>query len=116
MQRNNEIIRMNNNLSDENLNISNKEIIYERKVPDNKGIYYYPLKRNFASIEEEKNYIHYYGEDNIDRVSRLNDSINKKENFIQDDVVTNYIFTYLISYLQDYSELLKTMKTTLKMI
>ena len=114
MQRNNEIIRMNNNLSDENLNISNKEIIYERKVPDNKGIYYYPLKRNFASIEEEKNYIHYYGEDNIDRVSRLNDSINKKENFIQDDVVTNYIFTYLISYLQDYSELLKTMKTTLK--
>ena len=106
--------RMNNILRDEKLNLSNKELIYEQKIPDNKGIYYYPLKRNFASIEEEKNYIHYYGEDNIDRVSRLNDSIIKKENFIQDDVVTNYIFTYLVNYLQDNTELLKTMKTTLK--
>ena len=114
MQRNCEIKRKNNILKDEDLIISNKEIIYERKIPDNKGIYYYPLKRNFASIEEEKNYIHYYGEDNIDRVSRLNDSVNKKENFIQDDVITNYIFTYLINNFQDNPELLKIMKSTLK--
>jgi hypothetical protein len=40
---------MNNNLKDETLNLSNKEIVYERKIPDNKGIYYYPLRRNFAS-------------------------------------------------------------------
>ena len=105
---------MNNIMKDKNLNLSSKEIIYEKKIVDNKGIYYYPLKRNFASIEEEKNYIHYYGEDNIDRVSRLNDSINKKENFIQDDVITNYIFTYLINYFQDYSELVKVIKSTLK--
>ena len=101
-------------LKDQELNLSNKEIVYERKFPDNKGIYYYPLKRNFASIEEEKNYIHYYGEDNIDRVSRLNDSITKKENFIQDDVVTNYIFTYLINNFQDNPELVKIIKSTLK--
>ena len=106
---------MNNVIKDKNLNISNKEIVYEKKIEDNKGIYYYPLKRNFASIEEEKNYIHYYGEDNIDRVSRINDSLSKKENFIQDDVITNFIFIYLMSYIQDYSELMKVMKVTLKL-
>ena len=106
--------RLSNILKDQELNLSNKEIVYERKFPDNKGIYYYPLKRNFASIEEEKNYIHYYGEDNIDRVSRLNDAINKKENFIQDDVITNFIFTFLISNFQDNPELVKIIKSTLK--
>ena len=115
MQRNNEKKRFNNIIKEEeDLNISNKEIVYERKIPDNKGIYYYPLQRNFATIEEEKNYIHYYGEDNIDRVSRLNDSINKKENFIQDDVITNFIFTYLIINFQDNAELSKIIKSTLK--
>ena len=83
-------------------------------MPDNKGIYYYPLQRNFATIEEEKSYMHYYGEDNIDRVSRLNDSINKKENFIQDDVITNFIFTYLIINFPDNAELTKIIKSTLK--
>ena len=106
---------MNNVIKDKNLNILNKEIVYEKKIEDNKGIYYYPLKRNFASIEEEKNYIHYYGEDNIDRVSRINDSLSKKENFIQDDVITNFIFIYLMNYIQDYSELMKVMKITLKL-
>jgi len=106
---------LNNVIKDKNLNILNKEIVYEKKIEDNKGIYYYPLKRNFASIEEEKNYIHYYGEDNIDRVSRINDSLSKKENFIQDDVITNFIFIYLMNYIQDYSELMKVMKITLKL-
>ena len=83
-------------------------------MQDNKGIYYYPLKRNFASIEEEKNYIHYYGEDVIDRVSRLNDSVYKKDNFIQDDVITNFIFIYLLNKFKDSPDLIKTMKSTLK--
>ena len=91
-----------------------KDLNYERKLSDNKGIYYYPLKRNFASIEEEKNYIHYYGEDVIDRVSRLNESVYKKDNFIQDDVITNFIFIYLLNKFKDSSDLIKIMKSTLK--
>ena len=93
---------------------SNASLNYERKLQDNKGIYYYPLKRNFASIEEEKNYIHYYGEDVIDRVSRLNDSVYKKDNFIQDDVITNFIFIYLLNKFKDSPDLIKTMKSTFK--
>ena len=93
---------------------SKKDIYYERKLPDNKGIYYYPLKKNFASIEEEKNYIHYYGEDVIDRVSRLNESVYKKDNFIQDDVITNFIFIYLLNKFKDNPDLVRTMKSTLK--
>ena len=95
-------------------NTYKKDINYERKLPDNKGIYYYPLKRNFASIEEEKNYIHYYGEDVIDRVSRLNESVYKKDNFIQDDVITNFIFIYLLNKFKDNPDLIKTMKYILK--
>ena len=96
------------------MNSSKKDLYYERKLPDNKGIYYYPLKRNFASIEEEKNYIHYYGEDVIDRVSRLNESVYKKDNYIQDDVITNFIFIYLLNKFKDSPDLIKTMKSTLK--
>ena len=95
-------------------NSSKKDLYYERKLPDNKGIYYYPLKRNFASIEEEKNYIHYYGEDVIDRVSRLNESVYKKDNYIQDDVITNFIFIFLLNKFKDSPDLIKTMKSTLK--
>ena len=95
-------------------NPDKKALYYERKLPDNKGIYYYPLKRNFASIEEEKNYIHYYGEDVIDRVSRLNESVYKKDNFIQDDVITNFIFIFLLNKFKDNPDLIKMMKSTLK--
>ena len=91
-----------------------KDIYYEKKLTDNKGIYYYPLKRNFASIEEEKNYIHYYGEDVIDRVSRLNESVYKKDNYIQDDVITNFIFIFLLNKFKDNPELIKMMKSILK--
>ena len=36
---------------------SNEEIKYEKKFPDNKSVFYYPLKKNFMSDEEEKNII-----------------------------------------------------------
>ena len=58
-----------------------KEIKYKRKFPDNKGVFYYPLTKNFISIEEEKKFNHYYGEENVDRVSRI-DKLNKKESFL----------------------------------
>ena len=120
---NNEKIKL-NNIFQKNAKLSQffssqtnpdkKALYYERKLPDNKGIYYYPLKRNFASIEEEKNYIHYYGEDVIDRVSRLNESVYKKDNFIQDDVITNFIFIFLLNKLKDSPDLIKMMKSILK--
>ena len=116
---NNEKIKL-NNIFQKNAKLSQffssqtnpdkKALYYERKLPDNKGIYYYPLKRNFASIEEEKNYIHYYGEDVIDRVSRLNESVYKKDNFIQDDVITNFIFIFLLNKLKENPNLIKMMK------
>ena len=64
----------------------NKEIKYEKKFRDNKGIFYYPLTKNFISIEEEKKYNHYYGEEFIDRVSRIDHS-GKKETYLQDDLI-----------------------------
>ena len=90
-----------------------KELKYEKKFPDNKGVFYYPLTKNFISIEEEKKYNHYYGEEYVDRVSRI-DKLNKKESYLQDDIVTNLIFLYLISSKSNDHELLKSIKTILK--
>ena len=65
----------------------NKEIHYTKKFPDNKSVFYYPLKKNFMSDEEEKKYNHYYGEEFIDRVSRIDHS-GKKETYLQDDLIS----------------------------
>ena len=90
-----------------------KEINYKKKYPDNKGVFYYPLKKNFISIEEEKKYNHYYGEEFVDRISRI-DKLNKKESYLQDDIVTNLIFLYLISSKSNDYELLRAIKSILK--
>ena len=90
-----------------------KEIKYKKKFSDNKGVYYYPLTKNFISIEEEKKFNHYYGEEYVDRVSRI-DKSNKKESYLQDDLITNLIFLFLInSKITDY-DLLKSIKSTFK--
>ena len=88
-----------------------KEIKYERKFPDNKGVFYYPLTKNFISIEEEKKFNHYYGEDNVDRVSKI-DKLNKKDPYLQDDIITNLIFLFLICSKSHENELLKSIKNT----
>ena len=112
MQRINDSLKINRISRKENLKFKNKETNYTQLHEDNKGIYYYPLKRNFASIEEEKNYKHYYGEDCIERVELLNES---KYAFFQDDVITNYIFVYLINNFKNDSDLLKALKSTFKL-
>ena len=86
-----------------------KEIKYERKFPDNKGVFYYPLTKNFISIEEEKKFNHYYGEENVDRVSKI-DKLNRKDPYLQDDIITNLIFLFLICSKSHESELLKSIK------
>ena len=91
-----------------------KEIKYKRKFPDNKGVFYYPLTKNFISIEEEKKFNHYYGEENVDRISRI-DKLNKKESFLQDDIITNLIFLYLICSKKNDYELLKKIKSIFKL-
>ena len=91
-----------------------KEIKYERKIPDNKGVFYYPLTKNFISIEEEKKFNHYYGEEYVDRVSRI-DKLNKKESYLQDDILTNLIFLYLLCSKSTDNDLLKSIKSSFKM-
>jgi len=44
----------------------------------------------------------------------LNESVYKKDNYIQDDVITNFIFIYLLNKFKDSPDLIKTMKSTLK--
>ena len=92
---------------------SNKEIKYTKKFPDNKSVFYYPLKKNFMSNEEEKKYNHYYGEEFIDRVSRI-DRSNKKETYIPDDLISNLIFIYLLISKSSERELIPKIKTVLK--
>ena len=92
---------------------SNKEIKYTKKFPDNKSVFYYPLKKNFMSNEEEKKYNHYYGEEFIDRVSRI-DRSNKKETYIPDDLISNLIFIYLLISKSNERELIPKIKTVLK--
>ena len=92
---------------------SNKEIKYTKKFPDNKSAFYYPLKKNFMSDEEEKKYNHYYGEEFIDRVSRI-DRTNKKETYLQDDIISNFIFLYLVTHKSNEKELIAKIKSTFK--
>ena len=91
-----------------------KEIKYEKKNPDNKGVFYYPLTKNFISIEEEKKFNHYYGEEYVDRISRI-DKLNKKESYLQDDILTNLIFLYLLCSKSTDNDLLKSIKSSFKM-
>ena len=77
-------------------------------------MFYYPLAKNFISIEEEKKFNHYYGEENVDRVSRI-DKLNKKESYLQDDIITNFIFLYLICSKSNDMELQREIKKNLKM-
>ena len=92
---------------------SNEEIKYTKKFPDNKSVFYYPLKKNFMSNEEEKKFNHYYGEEYIDRVSRI-DRSNKKEPFLQDDLISNLIFLYLVTTKSSERELINKIKTAFK--
>ena len=92
---------------------SNEEIKYEKKFPDNKSVFYYPLKKNFMSDEEEKKYNHYYGEEFIDRVSRI-DRSNKKESYLQDDLISNLIFLYLVITKSSERELIAKIRTAFK--
>ena len=94
---------------------SNKEIKYTKKFPDNKSAFYYPLKKNFMSDEEEKKYNHYYGEEFIDRVSRI-DRTNKKETYLQDDIISNFIFLYLVTHKSNEKELIAKIKSTFRVI
>ena len=73
-----------------------KEINYTKKFPDNKSVFYYQLKKNFMLNEEEKKYNHYYGEEFINRVSRI-DRKSKKESYLQDDLISNLVFLYLLT-------------------
>lgn len=98
---------------DFNFTSQNKEMKYEKKLPDNKGVFYYPLTKNFISIEEEKKYNHYYGEEYVDRVSLI-DKLNKKESYLQDDIISNFKFLYLICSKSNDNELLKAIKSILK--
>ena len=91
----------------------NKEINYTKKFPDNKSVFYYPLKKNFMSNEEEKKYNHYYGEEFIDRVSRI-DRTSKKESYLQDDLISNLVFLYLLTSRTSERELISKIKTTFK--
>ena len=91
----------------------NKEINYTKKFPDNKSVFYYPLKKNFMSNEEEKKYNHYYGEEFIDRVSRIDHS-GKKETYLQDDLISNLVFLYLLTSKTSEKELFSKIKTTFK--
>ena len=91
----------------------NKEIHYTKKFPDNKSVFYYPLKKNFMSDEEEKKYNHYYGEEFIDRVSRIDHS-GKKETYLQDDLISNLVFLYLLTSKTSEKELFSKIKTTFK--
>ena len=91
-----------------------KEIKYKRKLPDNKGVYYYPLTKNFASIEEEKKFNHYYGEECVAKVSRI-DKLNKKDSYLQDDVITNFLFLTLICIKSSDSEIAKRVRAVFKM-
>ena len=92
---------------------SNKELKYTKKFPDNKSAFYYPLKKNFMSNEEEKKFNHYYGEEFIDRVSRI-DRTNKRESYLQDDIISNLIFLYLLTTKTSERELLVKIKITFK--
>ena len=91
-----------------------EEIKYTKKFPDNKSVFYYPLKKNFMSNEEEKKYNHYYGEEYVDRVSRI-DKLNKKVSYLQDDIITNLIFLDIICSKTSDFELIKSIKSVLKM-
>ena len=93
---------------------ANKEIKYKKIFPDNRSAFYYPLKKNFMSMEEEKKYNHYYGEEFVDRVSRI-DRCNKKETYLQDDFISNLIFIYLLSIKSTERELITKIKYTFKM-
>ena len=111
-QKKSEEMKISNIEKDIDFKFSNpKEIKYERKFPDNKGVFYYPLTKNFISIEEEKKFNHYYGEDNVDRVSKI-DKLNKKDPYLQDDIITNLIFLFLICSKSHENELLKSIKNT----
>ena len=66
------------------------------------------------SNEEEKKYNHYYGEEFIDRVSRI-DRSNKKETYIQDDLISNLIFIFLLISKNSERELIPKVKTALKL-
>ena len=90
-----------------------EEIKYTKKFPDNKSVFYYPLKKNFMSNEEEKKYNHYYGEEFIDRVSRI-DRTNKKETYLQDDLISNLIFLYFLTTKSTEKEFIAKIKTALK--
>ena len=123
MQKNKEAIEAQKNLEQKHIqNIQKetpfkfketKEIKYKKKYPDNKTVFYYPLKKNFMSMEEEKKYNHYYGEEFVDRVSRI-DRCNKKETYLQDDLISNLIFIYLISTKSSERELISKIKHTFK--
>ena len=91
----------------------NEEIKYTKRFPDNKSVFYYPLKKNFMSNEEEKKYNHYYGEEFIDRVSRI-DRTNKKETYLQDDLISNLIFLYFLTTKSTEKEFIAKIKTALK--
>ena len=65
------------------------------------------------SDEEEKKYNHYYGEEFIDRVSRI-DRTNKKETYLQDDIISNFIFLYLVTHKSNEKELIAKIKSTFK--
>ena len=66
------------------------------------------------SNEEEKKYNHYYGEEFIDRVSRI-DRSNKKETYFQDDLISNLIFICLLISKNSERELIPKVKTALKL-
>ena len=65
------------------------------------------------SVEEEKKFNHYYGEEYVDTVSRI-DKLNKKESYLQDDLVTNLIFLSEITSKSNDYDLLKSIKSTFK--
>ena len=62
------------------------------------------------SNEEEKKYNHYYGEEFIDRVSRIDHS-GKKETYLQDDLISNLVFLYLLTSKTSEKELFSKIKT-----
>ena len=66
------------------------------------------------SNEEEKKYLHYYGEEFVDRVSRI-DGFNKKETYFQDDLITNLIFIYVCISKSNERELIPKIKSALKL-
>ena len=65
-------------------------------------------------VEEEKKFNHYYGEEYVDTVSRI-DKLNKKELYLQDDLITNLIILFLINSKSNDYDLLKSVNSIFKM-